>query len=337
MIKLNFDKEEDDNDLAIKEYEFIKSTISKEKTIKRQIREEKAIEDFENRCMELVTQTFIPIYARISRQYWYNSTFTRMPKPYTHVDHEGLEFETCIPTFMDIEQNMKYHRIVVKILPTLDKKTMLLEGQKLLDHKKTDPNGKLDSQTIFLVARKLTADAKKLWDEDHERKKRGEKQLKLWVFKDRKLAGHVDICPIFARVPELALKRILKILKGFYAERLKKLAQSFNLEDLAIEHGYKESNLYYIISSIVESRNLSGIANSIRCMNHILNWLCQKEVFARKEVARQSFILGAIEKLRQIQPLLKEIAKNKNPYSSKDVELVETISRLARFNVGRLG
>lgn len=286
------------------------------------VREEKARERlafsrFSDRVIELCATTFSPMYARVFSRYWQNSLYGRMPRPYSVSDWENGVYEFYVPTFADSERNMKYHRIVVRTVPYLDKKILMKEGREIkkpLTCNGHGPNGIVDSETRVIVARELSPASKRKWHEDKARVKQGYKRLRDWfirAFQDRR--QNLMIVPIINKVPEIAVKRLVKLICKFYDKRLRAFIDSWRMTPLYSSYG--ENTVYFIFKSKVESRGYHIIGNAVSCLYHSLNWLRQKLRLVKLEIGRQSRIMEVIHTIKSIKPKLKTIINISTPYS----------------------
>ncbi|GAJ11843.1 unnamed protein product, partial [marine sediment metagenome] len=116
--------------------------------------------NFSDKIIEYAATTFSPIYHHVVKKHWDNSRFARVRKNYYYSSFKDGIVEVYIPTFADKSRNMKYHRIIIKTLPYLDKEIMLDEAENLRKHiyvsKGHGPVGITDSTTIVLMARHIS-------------------------------------------------------------------------------------------------------------------------------------------------------------------------------------
>lgn len=267
---------------------------------------------FSDSIIGIGATAFSPMYTRIFKQYWDNTFYARMKRNYYYSSFEDGILEYYIPTFMDVEQNMKYHRIVITVIPELDQETFMGEAEKLnRNHFTLGPAGTVDSTTIAIIAPKL--------------KKRG-------FIRSRRLKGNVLACPIISKVPEIAMRRLLQILQGFYEGRIKAMISAFNLDRcLSTWRGSLNSTLLYIINSILEKIS-SDIANGLRCLLHSLNWLSYKLKELIGQMANQTNIMRLIETISVYKPLFEGLKAKRNSFELEhNAPLLSSLIELSSY------
>jgi len=77
--------------------------------------------DYQQRVLNLFANCEAVMYPRVFKKHWDNDLFARMRRNYYKTDWENATCEVYIPTFEDMESNMKYYRIIVKVQPKLDR------------------------------------------------------------------------------------------------------------------------------------------------------------------------------------------------------------------------
>lgn len=293
-------------------------------------RDKLAFSRFSDRVLELCSTTFSPMYARVFHKHWQNSFYGRMPRPYSFSDWENGVYEFYVPTFADSERNMKYHRIVVRTMPYLDKKIMMKESQGLAKPQGNTPNGIVDSETRFIVARELSPAGKRLWHEDAGRVKMGLKKLKQWFIKAfYSRQENLMVVPIICKVPEITVKRLLTLLCKFYDKRLHAFVGSWRQEGLYSVYG--ENTVYFIFNNKVVERGYQIVGNAVSCLYHSLNWIRQKLRQVKLELGRQSRIIEVLYRVKAIKPLLESVFAVNTPFSlgATPTELKPLISVLS--------
>ena len=110
---------------------------------------------FVEELVEMLMDTFAPMYQKVYRPLWNNGVYGEVKRPYYYVDHDSGILEFYVPTCLNGEGFMQYNRIVVRILPELDLKVWNSE-RRSLEHPFTSPAGLIDSESIFLVAPSTT-------------------------------------------------------------------------------------------------------------------------------------------------------------------------------------
>jgi len=307
------------------------------------LKEQAAFVDFNDSVTGFANTTFSPMYARVFKKYWDNEFYARMHHSYFYSNFNFGLFEFYIPTFESLDNNMKYSRIAIKIVPELDDEIYAKAIEELRTKHVSDPRtlnkggpaGLIDSESLFVVARKLGPKALEKWREDRDRSKKGLKKKMDWFLKAKRLTlpevvPNIRVFPIITKVPEIVLKRLLTILIKFYEKRLKAFYESFNLDSLSSD--YSESSLVYSISHILESKGLGFLSNAILCLNHSLNWLRQKRTQIIAEMARQTNINRTLAKISEIKPILRQITNAKNPFILEpDSPLMETLIQLVNL------
>jgi len=235
---------------------------------------------YSDKILQLCNETFSTMYANIFKRYWHDGKFmSRMPCNYCKTDWKDGVYEVHIPTREDPEFNMAYYRIIVKVLPELDMETAKQESQKL-QASLNPPMGYKDSELIVLVSPKL--------------KKRGF----LRAFKHVKRPGFLTGLFV-TKVPEIAFKRLLTVLKNFFQRRIAKLLERLEVRPWHLD--YKEDTLYYIndVTYIIEHFS-HGIACTVKCFSHCLSWFVGKIRSVKHEIGVQNMIKLSFRPLREM-------------------------------------
>ncbi len=298
---------------------------------------------FSDRIMEYMATTFSPMYARVFRQYWHNSVFSRMKKNYYSSNFMESRGEIWIPTIMSLEQNMKFYRIAWVIVAKGDRedfkeKVKQLRHDRRVSHprayNKGGAAGKMDSETLIYIWKEGSPRNKARWRQDKKRVREGLKPKEEWILRDYYLTTpgivpKIRACPFWAETPEIAVMNILKVITGFIEDRIKAMIGSFHLKSkLSSWRGSLTSTLLYI-TNLIEKRGLGAIANGLRCMTHTLNWLRQKRRQIIAHLAQQTHIMSLIHKIKPFQPLLERIRANHNPYQLEPKSpLIKTLLQL---------
>jgi hypothetical protein len=239
---------------------------------------------FSDRVLELLNHLYAPMYKHVFKRYWNNSMYARMRQNYSDTDFKGAVFETNIPTSENVEVNMQYFGITVKVLPEIDKETLRDEFQTWEHKQLVKPVGVLDSRLIAFVSPHLSARAR------HDKKK--------WPRGFRYRAGHM-CAVIVSDVPEVCVKRLQVLVANFLKKRVRKLLESVNLDQLVA----KEESVYYqrYVVGIIEEFSLS-LGNMLQCLSRSLAWILKGAEFVLREVGRQNMIrLHIVE--RQVMEL----------------------------------
>lgn len=220
------------------------------------------------------------MYANVFKRYWHDGKFmSRMPRSYCTTDWKNGVYEVFIPTREDMELNMAYYRIVIKVVPELDMETAKQESQKL-QASLSRPMGYKDSELIALVSPKL--------------KRRGF----LRAFKHCKKPGFLTGLFV-TKVPEIAFKRLLSLLKTFFERRIGKLLERLEITPWHLD--YKEKTLYYIndVTYIVEHFS-HAIACTLKCFSHSLAWFVGKINSVKHEIGVQNMIKLSLRPLQDM-------------------------------------
>ena len=304
---------------------------------------------FSDKIVGYGATTFSGMYYKIFKKYWNNSIFARVRRNYYHSNFQDGFLEVYVPTFANQEENMSYHRIVLKVVPGLDQEIFENQIQEVRHSRKVSdrrtrnrggPAGKIDSESIFIIAPRLSPKGLGLWREDRERRSKGEEPKRKWVLRARYLTTpgiipRIRVCPVIARAPEVIMIRLLKVITGFYEDRLKAVLRSLHLGNKLSEwQGSITATLLYI-TSLVEKKGLLTLANAMRCLVHTLNWLRLKRRQIIEHLAQQSHIMNLIHKIKPYQPVLEKIKLNHNPFQLEpDSPLIKTLIQLCHVATG---
>jgi len=110
---------------------------------------------YAERILEKLQGVFAPMYRRVHEKFWSSGVYACVRRPYIHVDWDQGLAEYYVPTALNGENIMQYHRIVVSIYPYMDhglKKSELGRLKMLI----RPPAGRIDSESIILVAPKVS-------------------------------------------------------------------------------------------------------------------------------------------------------------------------------------
>jgi hypothetical protein len=249
--------------------------------------------EFEARILELCNHAFSRMYAEVFKKYWHNSVYARMARNYCATDWKNRVYEVYIPTQENVEFNMQYYHVVVRVLPELDSESYMeaLEQPVRLQ----TPPGIIDSELICIIAPKRSERAKK------------EKQF----IRGRRVRPGWLTTAIINPIPEICMKRLLTLIANFLHKRLLKffdsvqlgealedwLQASINIENVSLLY-YKES-----ILSIIEHISLS-LKNMVACLSHSLNWILKQIKMVLTEIGKQNMARLAVRKAKELRDLL---------------------------------
>mgnify|MGYP001226687364 CR=1 FL=1 len=252
------------------------------------------------------------MHFRVFKEYWSNSYHNAMPKPYYSSNIEESMIEFYIPTFSDHDGSVKYHRIILKTVPVLDKKIFRNEADKLKSTHLLKPNGRIDSETIIVVAQQLSEEAKALRLRYKAYKEVDPKTKNTWFLRGRKtFQGYFEM-PVIAREPERCLKRILVRLAKFYRERLTKFLEPYHLETLARKDGSwdRSESLwrigkvrhYLLYTNVGDTGSIDYVEQqAVFCISKSIWWLNHKIRYIFGEVAKQSVKFRAESNLEALK------------------------------------
>lgn len=242
------------------------------------------------------------MYRRVYKAYWHNSTFARVKKNYVYTNWDKGEYEVYLPTNQHPDLNMNYFRIMVKVLPEVDK-DIIKEELKGLIQPRVQPAGVEDSELIVFVAQKRTEKGIK------ERQFLRSFNHSPPIFLNMKSPGYKTAI-VISKVPEIAMKRILMIVANFLKNRIQKLLKALGLEPWMIDY-VKEERLYYM--TIIEHFSLS-VNNFVKSMSHALSWILSKLREVMYEIGRQNMIYSAIEPISRLRETLTAIKNQASPF-----------------------
>lgn len=277
-------------------------SINKKVSVSPRLREE-PYGSYVDRMLELCNETFSPLYHHVLKQYWHNNVLqARMPHNQVVTNWQDGKYEVYIPTRDSLDRNMQYYRVVIHVVPELDRDLAKRESITLQTPLNI-PNGIIDSELQVVVAPTRTAKARK------------ERQF-LRGFRHIPKPGYLTAV-VVCKIPEIAFKRILTLMSKFIEKRILKLLESLNFYPW--QHDYsKLERFYYTYTYIVEKFGYS-LASTLKCFSHVLNWINGKVKAVKREIGRQSMVKMAFQKVRELKPILKEL-KIVNPALLEQLE-----------------
>ena len=110
---------------------------------------------YAERILENLQGVFAPMYGRVHERFWGSGAYACVRRPYYHVDWDQGLAEYYVPTVLNGENIMQYHRIIVSIYPYMDHGLEKSELGRLKTPIKP-PTGRIDSESIILVAPKVS-------------------------------------------------------------------------------------------------------------------------------------------------------------------------------------
>jgi hypothetical protein len=250
---------------------------------------------FRERALQLCNSVFGDMYHKIFKKYWRNGFHARMVKNYCATDQMNGFFEVYIPTKDNVDFNMQYYHIVVKVVPELDFESLGEAYETPV--RLTYPPGIIDSELVAVVAPNRSIKA------------RIEKQR----FEGRRLRSGWFNAVIVNPTPEICMKRLLTLIAKFLENRLLSFFNSINLTE-AIDEWLKLSinslNLRRLhllednVLSLIGRISLS-LKNMVACLSHSLDWILDKLKMVLGEVGRQYVLKQAVKKALELKNLLK--------------------------------
>jgi hypothetical protein len=194
---------------------------------------------FAERFLEFVQDWFAPLYKRVSEPLWNNGIYGYVKRAYYTCKFDVGVAEYYVPTVLNGENFIQCHRIVVVVLPELDKETYEGEIVRLI-RPLSPPLGFIDSTTIFVVAPKPTRKQALM-----VKKEKFKAMLKI-----KRVAGCFAI-PIISPVPEIAFKKLMGHIKNFWEKRVKAFLDRLKIQPWMYD--YKVKNLISNTVRVIEN------------------------------------------------------------------------------------
>jgi len=235
---------------------------------------------FTDRILQLSNETFSTLYKNVLKQYWHDGRFmAKMSRNYAHTDWPKGIYEVYIPTRDDPAMNLRYYRIVIKVLPNIDAESAHVESVIQQAPQQT-PMGIVDSELIVLVAPHL--------------KRRG--FIRGW--RHIKHPGYLTAV-VVSKIPEIAFKRILTLVANFLEKRIDKLLEKLGFQPWEYDYIKKEEFYYKSVRSIIEQYS-HLIAVTLRSFSHVLAWVKGKIRSVLHEIGLMNMAQQALRPLRQL-------------------------------------
>jgi hypothetical protein len=243
------------------------------------------------RALQLCNSVFGDMYYKVFKKYWHNGFHARMVKNYCATDQVNGFFEVYIPTRDNVDFNMQYYHIVVKVVPELDFESLREAYETPV--RLTSPQGIIDSELVAVIAPKRSVKA------------RIEKQR----FEGRRVRSGWFNAVIVNPIPEICMKRLLTLVAKFLENRLLAFFDSINLTEW-LELSVNSLNLRRLhllensVLSLIGCISLS-LKNMVACLSHSLDWILDKLKMVLGEVGRQYVMKQAVKKALELKNLLK--------------------------------
>jgi len=215
---------------------------------------------YASEVLNLVADEFSPAYRHVFSPYWNNSFEARARRNYARAYWEDGIYEVYFPVMAHQEMNMRYYRVVVKVVPEISQgeaKELAIDLMK----PRQKPNGIIESESIFIVAPK-----RKGWTHG---------------FRHVRLPGH-QTCIIVDRNPLRAFQTLKKLIAKFVESKLKGILRKFGLQpDCSLNEIWykKKGSFYYCIfynNKRTRFKLYYHIRQTIRCLSRFLDWLKQR-------------------------------------------------------------
>lgn len=248
---------------------------------------------YSERVVELCQNVFVPLSKKVGDRYWNNGIFAYQRRPYYMCNFEDAIMEYYIPTALNEENVLQYHRIVIAIYSELDKDIIMSELPKLRT-RFTSPAGYVDSETIFFVASRVSK------KQVENLKKNGRKAI-MRGFRHLPHKGYLTAI-IVNNVPEIAFKKIIGLLLNFWQKRLKGL-----LEKLGEKVNNINKELLVSITDLVDISNIviekisSLLYNIVGSMHAVVRHLTDAFNNIMREIGFQNTLISAIRLLNNLK------------------------------------
>ena len=282
---------------------------------------------WQTRVLEILQTVFSPMYRNVWEQNWNNSMFAGMRRPYYFCDFENGLYEIYIPTVMDAANRMHYWRIIVKTYDEIDEESMQINQTVLLSPYIT-PMGYIDSETIVHIAQQTTPEYKhklaKAWKEGGR---------SLWFknllkgFKHKHKRGYFTPI-IIHQSPDIAVKRLLSLLRNFWKKRIVAFLKKLKLQDWMFREYLVKRGQQSLLISLLEKYSIV-IHNIAKNMLESYDWFSLKLGDLYNEIGRQNIQKTKIKPLiNQIEQIV-SVFRNSNSLRNSDVKEPQIISKLA--------
>jgi len=284
---------------------------------------------FVEELVEMLMDTFAPMYQKVYRPLWNNGVYSEVKRPYYYVDHDSGILEFYVPTCLNGEGFMQYNRIVVRVLPELDLEVWNSE-RRSLEHPFTSPAGLIDSESIFLVAPSATEEWKRRFEAEKRmevarffREKgldrnprrltseeleelRRRKHSVFWRVKvrggirHRNKKGYMTYF-IIRKSAQQAYMAIMQRLKKFWEKRVKGLLEKVNVEPY--HYDYKLENIPSTNGPLIEWV-YPTIKHNLHSMVKTFIWFRDAVKSALREIKALALLKS------RVLPLINELKKD---------------------------
>ncbi|MEM2567311.1 MAG: hypothetical protein QXR84_08840 [Candidatus Bathyarchaeia archaeon] len=239
--------------------------------------------EFAGRFFELVQDAFARVYRNVSEKFWNNGVYASVRQAYYTCNFNVGFGEYYIPTVLDSEGFMHFHRVVVVVLPELESEIYEAEIKRVLVPS-CRPMGVIDSTTIFIVA------------------PRGTRRHRLRVFLEKFKAmlkikrpsptmRDTLVIPIIHPEPEIAFKKLMTHVSHFWNVRVKRFVEALKLQPY--QYDYKLENLLSITLKVIENYS-SQIIHCLRSMVAHLLWFTGRLKEALKRIGALNILKAKV-------------------------------------------
>ena len=175
--------------------------------------------DYTCSVISSITMLYCRMYAKATERFWNNHTYSMAKRVYYDHNFDLGWAEYYFPTFPD-GHILNWHKVNILVLPELDQETFDSEVKRLvpkLSSRESWPPGSIDSQTIFVVARRPT----------REQSARARLMGKKGMMKTRRVrnAPNCIAVPIISENPKEAAVKILRWIENFWRKRILKFCE----------------------------------------------------------------------------------------------------------------
>jgi len=246
---------------------------------------------FQESVINMLCESFLPIYKQVEEPLWNNSIFAYTKRAYYFYDQDLGVFEFYVPTAANGEGFMQYCRIIVKVVPELDPATLKEESRKLRTPYVT-PVGIIDSEMIFVVAQKAKRD-------EHGNLPRGFRH----GFRQPRMTY-----AIVREFPERVLVGILSLVKNFFMKRYRRFVESLKLPAWMSEKMLrdikkgKKFGLIYNLSQRFSLTIMIILENFLGLCSYVSRKL--KKIY--RLIGEQNVLAESIHKLNKLKEVLAE-------------------------------
>lgn len=228
------------------------------------------VDNFSHKILGHAQDTFAVIHERFLKPIWGDNRVTaKLKHNQSTVIWEDDVYEVYIPTFDSPNYNLKYYRIIIKILPEISNKTKREEAIKLTKRIR-QPLGEVESELICLVAYKQ------------------DKPGIVKGFKHSTQKGYfTGVFVSSQRSPDLIWKRILDHVHNFIMKKLDGLMRALGFETWVWKWLLKKRDNCFNMSSILKRFSLS-IRQSVFTFVKLIQHLCDREKQVLEDIGVQN-------------------------------------------------